>query len=168
MASSGLNGDQDQDPKGTNGTNNKGVTAAGVKTEGLSSGIVAMIVLVVLAVVAAVLSSCYRIRQSRERRKQREDCWVGYNNGVTGGTGGGVVGSIDVKSEALGDGGCPMATVEAAYARRGSLGGTSLKDINNVGNGGYGGNYSPYSQHAHVYPQPPQQPYASAYGGNYY
>jgi len=143
-----------------------------------------MIVLVVLAVVAAVLASCYRIRQSRVRRTEREECWDenilknhvgngGYNTPGSGGTsvhgGGGGVGSIDVKSEALGDGGCSAAAAEAAYAGRGSLGGSSLRDSSNVGNNVYGGAYSPYSQHAHAYhPQQQQNPYGGAYGGTYY
>lgn len=139
---------------------------------------------------AAILASCYRIRQSRVRRKEREDCWdenilknhvgaVGYNNGGTSGSiSGGSGGSIDVKSEALGDGGCHAATVEAAYAGRGSLGGTSLRDNQSVGNNGnnvYGGTYSPYSQHAHTYShghpqqqQQQQQGYGAGYGGTYY
>ncbi|KAF9922790.1 hypothetical protein FBU30_007093 [Linnemannia zychae] len=184
-SSSSSGSDQDQDSSSTNSANSN-ISATNAPTtpkEGLSSGIVAMIVLVVLAVVAAVLLSCYRIRQSRIRRKEREDCWdenilknhvgpVGYNgiNGMNSPNGG--VGSIDVKSEALGDGGIPAAAVEAAYAGRGSMGGTSLRDNGvNSSNNVYGGNYSPYTQHAHAYyhgHSQQQQGYGGVYGGAYY
>ncbi|KAG0071480.1 hypothetical protein BGZ89_010494 [Linnemannia elongata] len=193
MTTSGLNGNQDQDPATATGGVNK--NAATTPKEGLSSGIIAMIIIVVLGVLATILLSCYRIRQSRVRRKEREDCWdenilknhvgtVGYNGGANGSISGGSngVGSIDVKSEALGDGGCHAATIEAAYAGRGSLGGSSLRDTQSVGGGsnlyGGGGTYSPYSQHAHTYSQgyiqqqqQQQQGYGGGgggYGGTYY
>ncbi|KAF9144328.1 hypothetical protein BGX30_013162 [Mortierella sp. GBA39] len=191
MTTSGPNGDQDQDPAtATSGVNSNNKDAATTPKEGLSSGIVAMIIIIVLGVLAAIFLSCYRIRQSRVRRKEREDCWdenilknhvgtIGYNGGTNGSISGGSngVGSIDIKSEALGDGGCHGATVEAAYARRGSLGGSSLRDNQSVGGGsnmygGGGGTYSPYSQHAHAYsqgyPQQQQQQQQQGYGGGGY
>ncbi|KAK3835323.1 MAG: hypothetical protein JOS17DRAFT_736852 [Linnemannia elongata] len=187
MTTSGLNGDQDP-ATATSGANGNNKNAATTPKEGLSSGIVAMIVLVVLGLLAAILLSCYRIRQSRVRRKEREECWdenilknhvgtVGYNGGTNGSISGGSngVGSIDVKSEALGDGGCHGATIEAAYAGRGSLGGSSLRDNQSVAGGnvyGGGGTYSPYSQHAHTYsqgfPQQQQGYGGGGYGGTYY
>ncbi|OAQ33235.1 hypothetical protein K457DRAFT_15799 [Linnemannia elongata AG-77] len=114
MTTSGLNGNQDQDPAtATGGVNGNNKNAAINPKEGLSSGIIAMIIIVVLGVLATILLSCYRIRQSRVRRKEREDCWdenilknhvgtVGYNGGANGSISGGSngVGSIDIKSEA--------------------------------------------------------------------
>ncbi|KAG0033044.1 hypothetical protein BGZ81_009486 [Podila clonocystis] len=41
-----------------------------VKEQGISPGMIAVVVLVVLAVIAAVLFSCYRVQQSKRRRHQ--------------------------------------------------------------------------------------------------
>ncbi|KAI9234832.1 MAG: hypothetical protein BYD32DRAFT_464017 [Podila humilis] len=44
-----------------------------VKQQGISSGMIAVVVLAVLAVIGAVLFSCYRVRQAKRRRESNFD-----------------------------------------------------------------------------------------------